>query len=421
MQAGNTTRLTDFEHWLRQHRLVAENRIGFTLAWVKRFLRLRATRSGEGWRDSLEAFLRDLSEGQTFDWQLRQAADAVTLYCGQFCVQQGTRLFPQGRSQAQPPTPAPQEALAEMRRLMQLRHYSPRTESCYLGWARRFLRHRHSEGVPTPDDLKTYLSYLATRRNVASATQNQAFSGLLFLFRHVYHIELEDMGSTVRARRGPKLPVVLSVEETKSILGQLHGVTRLMLELIYGGGLRVSEVVILRVKDIDFDLRTVTVRSGKGDRDRTTFLPARAVSGLRRHLERVKRLHARDLAAGVGDAPMPSALARKYPNAGKEWAWQFVFPSKKLAADEDGVIRRWNVSTSTVQKAMKTAIRKSGVAKMASVHTLRHSFATHLLMRGVDIRRIQDLLGHKSVETTMIYTHVMKTMAPDLRSPLDEL
>ncbi|MBT3341376.1 MAG: integron integrase [Gemmatimonadetes bacterium] len=308
-----------------------------------------------------------------------------------------------------------------MGRLMQLRHYSPRTESCYVGWARRFLQHQQPDSAPTAEDVKAYLSHLATRRNVSASTQNQAFSALLFLCRHVYHIELQDMGSTVRARRGSKLPVVLSVEETKSILCQLQGVTRLMLELVYGGGLRVSEVVGLRVKDLDFDAHSVTVRSGKGDHDRTTFLPQRVATDLRRHLERVKRLHVRDLAAGVGEVPMPSALARKYPHAGKEWAWQYVFPSRKLALDETGIIRRWHVSTSAVQKAMKAAVRKSGIAKMAGVHTLRHGFATHLLMRGVDIRRIQDLLGHRSVETTMIYTHVVRTMAPDLRSPLDEL
>ena len=194
-----------------------------------------------------------------------------------------------------------------------------------------------------------------------------------------------------------------------------------MLELIYGAGLRVGEVVTLRVKDIDFALSTLAVRAGKGDMDRMTFLPIRLIAGLKKHLAIVKKQHEQDLAAGAGEAPLPTRLARKYPNACREWAWQFVFPSERLSRGEDGVIRRWHVATSTVQKAMKSAVSRAGVAKPASVHSLRHSFATHLLMKGADIRRIQELLGHKSVETTMIYTHVLQTMAPDLHSPLDEL
>lgn len=386
---------------------------------MERFLRLRATRPRENWKDSLRVFLQDLEAGETLDWQLRQSADAVALYCGQFCNLEVMQSSPQDHSLEQPTTA--RGALAAMGRLMRIRHYAPRTEQSYLGWVRRFFRHVHHGGVPNPDDVKSYLSYLATARNVASSTQNQAFNALLFLYRNVYGIDLGDMGSTVRARRGPKLPVVLSVEETKLILGELKGVPRLMLEMIYGGGLRVSEVVALRVKDIDFETGLLTVRAGKGDRDRTTFLPSRVGVDLDKHLVWVKALHKRDLAAGVGEAPLPQALARKYPNAGREWAWQFVFPSTALKADKENVIRRWHMSPATVQKAMKSAVRASGVPRMASVHTLRHSFATHLLMKGADIRRIQELLGHKSVETTMVYTHVVRTIEPDLRSPLDDL
>ncbi len=205
------------------------------------------------------------------------------------------------------------------------------------------------------------------------------------------------------------------------MLDAAEGIGQIMLELLYGGGLRVGELVALRVKDIDFDSKTVAVRAGKGDADRMTFLPERPVDGLCRHLDEVRVLHQRDLEAGVGEAPLPSALARKYPNAVREWAWQFVFPSQHLERGNDGVVRRWHVATSTVQRAMRRAVSRSGVAKAARPHSLRHSFATHLLMTGVDIRRIQDLLGHKSVETTMIYTHVMQSMAPDVRSPLDDL
>jgi integron integrase len=311
-----------------------------------------------------------------------------------------------------------------LERLLRLRHYSPRTERTYVGWARRYFRYLAATGFARPDTetAKAYISYLATRRQVAASTQNQAFNALLFLHRHILLVDLGDMGVTIRARRGQRLPVVLSVDEVRAVLAQLTGTRRLMLELIYGGGLRLSELIRLRIKDIDFDTGTLTVRCGKGDKDRVTLLPKRLRPDLKEHLEKVRAIHERDLAAGAGDAPLPDALRRKYPAAGREWAWQFVFPSAKLSPDAPSrTIRRWHASEATVQKAMKAAVRKAQIAKPASVHTLRHSFATHLLMRGVDIRRIQLLLGHKSVETTMIYTHVLPTVAPSLSSPLDEL
>jgi integron integrase len=265
------------------------------------------------------------------------------------------------------------------------------------------------------------LSHLATRGRVSASTQNQAFNALLFLFRNVYEVGLEGMAVTLRAKRGRKLPVVLSVEETRAIFAELSGTCLLILEVLYGSGLRLSEAVQLRVKDIDFDARCIMVRSGKGDKDRISLLPDRVRPALEQHPAQVKALHQADLASGAGAAPLPDALHRKYQNAAREWGWQFAFPSSKLANGEDGVIRRWHVSPATVQKAMKQAVRRAGIAKPASVHTLRHSFATHLLMQGVDIREIQELLGHKSEETTMIYTHVVRTMAADVRSPLDEL
>jgi integron integrase len=293
-----------------------------------------------------------------------------------------------------------------MQRLLRLRHYAARTERTYLGWTRRFLAYvgQCGQAPPTPEDVKAFLSHLAVRRKVASSTQNQAFSALLFLCRHVLMEDLGDMGETVRAREGKRLPVVLSPEETRAVLSHLEDAWRLMRELAYGGGLRVSELVTLRVKDIDFDAGTVTVRAGKGNKDRVTFQPRRLVSELRKHLEKVQALHRRDLAAGAGDAPLPDSLDRKYPNAGREWSWQFAFPSARIDVDDRGVLRRWHVATASVQKAMKRAVRQSTIAKPARVHSLRHAFATSLLMKGADIRRVQDLLGHRSVETTMIYT-----------------
>ncbi|MBM3286842.1 MAG: integron integrase [Candidatus Eisenbacteria bacterium] len=312
-----------------------------------------------------------------------------------------------------------------MQDLLRLRHYSPRTQRAYLGWARRYLRYVGSNGeciAPGPADAKAFLSHLATRRNVAASTQNQAFNAILFLHRHVLRVELGDMASTVRARRGRKLPVVLSEDEVRAVLAELQGTPRIMIELLYGSGLRLSELVLLRVKDIDFSNGTITVRSGKGDKDRVTLLPRRTQPALRKHLDRVRALHERDLAAGAGVAPLPGALRLKYPNAGTEWGWQFVFPSSKFVPDRKALaIHRWHVAPATLQKAMKTAVRKAEITKPASPHVLRHSFATQMLGRGIDIRRLQELLGHKSVETTMIYTHVIPALPPGISSPLDEL
>jgi len=239
--------------------------------------------------------------------------------------------------------------------------------------------------------------------------------------RFVLALELTDITDTVRARRGVRLPVVLTPDETRAVLSQLRGIGALMLELLYGSGLRLGELITLRVKDIDFAAETITVRAAKGDKDRVTILPRRVVTRLRDHLEKVRRLHAADLAAGAGAVELPDALARKYPHAAREWPWQFVFPSQKLGVGADGVIRRWHVAGSTVQKAMRQAVLRARLAKPASVHALRHAYATHLLLRGVDVRRVQELLGHRSLETTMVYTHVARSMAPALRSPLDEL
>jgi integron integrase len=426
-------RLNGFGDWLRTRRLAPDFKIPHFERWVERFLRMSKTRPREDWHDTLRAFIEDLSVAHMPDWQIRQAADAVSLYCGQFPGRApgpapGSASGPMGAATHLATTgPAafdPVATLAEMERLLRLRHYSPRTERSYMGWARRYLRYLggRRSSAPGPEDVKAYLSQLAIRDRVSASTQNQAFHALLFLHRYVLLIDLGDMATTVRARRGQKLPVVLSVAEVRGILDQLEGTRRLMLEMVCGGGLRVSELVQLRVKDIDFDACTLTVRSGKGDKDRTTPLPARVQPELRKHLEKVRALHEQDLAVGAGEAPLPDALRRKYPNAGREWGWQYVFPPARLAPDSAAkTIRRWHASEATVQKAMKVAVRKAQIAKQASVHSLRHSYATHLLLKGVDIRRIQELLGHKSVETTMIYTHVMATVAPAVRSPLDEL
>ncbi len=315
------------------------------------------------------------------------------------------------------------DALARMKNLLKLRHYASKTQVTYVGWVERYFQYTRTQSIAwnSADSVRAYLSFLATQRNVASSTQNQAFNSLLFLFRETLKVDLPDINS-VRAKRGPKLPVVLSVEETQCVLAHAAGTAGLMLRLTYGAGLRVSEVVRLRVQDLDFDHDTVMVRSGKGDKDRSTVLPASLVDELKDHLERVHFLHTEDLEKGCGAVWLPNALARKYPNAPVEWNWQYAFPAAKLSVDpESGKTRRHHVSEKSLQKSMRQAACASGVTKHVTTHTLRHSFATHLLMQGVNIREVQELLGHKNVDTTMIYTHVVRTMSARPQSPLDTL
>lgn len=271
-------------------------------------------------------------------------------------------------------------------------------------------------------DFKNFLSHLALKQRVSSSTQNQAFNAILFLFRQVLGKETSDLGDTVRAKRGQKLPVVLTGNEVGQLFSHMIGTNLLIAELLYGAGLRLMELARLRVQDIDFDMDTIFVRSGKGDKDRSTMLPAAVKERLRDHLKKVKALHDKDLAAGHGAVFLPDALERKYPKAAKEWGWQYVFPSSKPSVDpRSGKVGRHHISDKSIQLALRDALRQAGIVKHATVHTLRHSFATHLLQNGVNIREVQSLLGHKNVETTMIYTHVLRDMKNAPQSPLDVL
>ena len=270
--------------------------------------------------------------------------------------------------------------------------------------------------------VRDYLTHLAVRRKVSASTQNQAFCAILFLCREVLAIELEDLSSVTRANRGSRLPVVLSVPETAALLGAMSGMTWLMAALIYGGGLRVSECCELRVKDLDFDQGLIFVRGGKGDKDRSTLLAETGRDELRAQLRKVEAVHRADRLAGLAGVWLPGAVERKLPNAGCELSWFWVFPSPTLSTDPTvGVVRRHHVHESVIQKAVKAAAGKAGILKPVSVHVLRHSFATHLLLNGVDIRQIQEYLGHANVETTMVYTHVVKELRNPARSPLDTL
>ena len=291
-------------------------------------------------------------------------------------------------------------------------------------WIKRYLHYCVDRKMESEESssVKLFLTYLAVEEKVAGGTQNQAFNSILFLFRNVFKKKLEDIKDTVRAKNKVNLPVVLSIDEVKLLFEQVAGTRRMILELIYGAGMRVSELTRLRVMNVDFGNCHIAIKDGKGGKDRIVSLPKKVEEPLRIHLAKVKEIHNQDLSDGFGEVYLPPALARKYPSAGREWKWQYVFPSAKLAVDpRNGKIRRHHILDKTVQRTMKAAVQLAGISKKATVHTLRHSFATHLLMNGVNIREIQDLLGHKNIETTMIYTHITREMSETPRSPLDML
>lgn len=419
--------LTDVVQFIEERDLVPEKYRRYYMYWIRRFLlNPEASNPALSAEDCLRVYVQDLTrDPQVRDWQVDQAERAVKLYLFTYLP---ARNRPDSPELPQEPsremTADSREALQKMRELLRLRHYSYRTEKTYCHWCMRFFRYttENSLAPHESDTVKVYLSHLALKRNVSASTQNQAFNSLLFLFCNVFERKLDDLRNTVRAKRGPKLPVVFTREEVAELFRYASGRHLLMLQLIYGGGLRLSELTRMRVKDIDFQNRLLYVRSGKGDKDRTTLLASAIIPALKKHLELVRDLHREDLEAGVGEVHLPDALARKYPSAAREWSWQYVFPSENLSRDpQSGTIRRHHVSDSTVQHAMRTALQAADIHKHASVHTLRHSFATHLLMNGINIRQVQEYLGHKSLETTMVYTHVIRELAPKADSPLDTL
>ncbi|MGR3174303.1 MAG: integron integrase [Candidatus Scalindua sp.] len=314
--------------------------------------------------------------------------------------------------------------LDQVRDVIRKKHYSIRTEQAYVDWARRYIlfHKKHHPKDMGEKEIAQFISHLATDRKVAASTQNQALNAIVFLYKRVLNIELGDFGHMERAKKPEKLPTVMARKEVNQVLSSMSGINQLMAKLLYGCGLRLMECVRMRVKDIDFEQNHIIVRDGKGMKDRSTMLPEQLKPLLIEHLEGVRIMHKQDLKNRLGEVYLPFALERKYPNAAREWGWQYVFPSEKISRDpRSGKMRRHHVSENSIQRAVQKAARKVDLTKHVSPHTFRHSFATHLLEGGYDIRTVQELLGHKDVSTTMIYTHVINKGGMGVQSPLDTL
>ena len=400
-----------FQAFLREQRQVARHRAPWYAHWVRRYEALHGSVPGPATTTpQITAFLEHLErQAGAPEWQIQQARDAVHAWIA--------------FAHALPHPNPPRDPLSErMHAALRVRHHSLRTETAYVHWMKRFLRF-HANRPPEDlgaDDVRAFLEHLAVERKVAAATQNQALNALVFFFREALQREPGNLGDIIRAPRARRLPVVLSRQEVRDVLQALRGTNRLIAELLYGTGMRLMEGIRLRVKDLDFEQNQITVREGKGNKDRITILPRVLKEPLRHHLAVVQRLHAQDLTDGYGHVYLPEALARKFPGAEHAWIWQYVFPSPRVSHDPRGnQTRRHHWNESTLQKAVTEAGRKAGLTKRVHCHTFRHCFATHLLEDGYDIRTVQELLGHSDVSTTMIYTHVLNRGGRAVISPLE--
>ncbi len=418
--------LQQFGEFLLKSRLVKESAAPYYVRWVRQFLARPV--EAEPLADRVRRFCEALeAQGRWQDWQIQQADRALRLFFLNFQKSTDWHQQPASAAVDEQGRVQPLPALEALRARLRTRHYSYRTECAYVDWSRRFMAHvAGQQGVSQPQitsgEVRDFLTYLALRQRVSASTQNQALCSLLFFCREVLGVEVGDLAGTVKAKRGERLPVVLSIPETAALLSAMNGIAALMASLIYGGGLRVSECCELRIKDVDFDQGLVVVRGGKGNKDRATLLPEGPRDLLRAQIDRAAAVHRADREAGVAGVSLPDGLERKYPRACRELGWFWVFPSQGLSTDpRAGIVRRHHIHESVIQKAVKAAALKAQIHKPISVHTLRHCFATHLLLNGVDIRQIQEYLGHANVETTMVYTHVVKDLRNPPRSPLDVL
>lgn len=368
--------------------------------------------------DAIRHYLKYLATKHE-DWQVDQARKAISLYC-YFLNRPGKSVAPHSSLKNR----EWQQAIDQMVKSMRLKHLSYRTEQTYLAWMRSFYSFVNG-ALPMhleSEDVIHFLTHLAVERKVAKSTQNQAFNAVLFFFRNVLNKDIGSLWQAVRAKRKQRLPVVLTPEEIQQMFDHMGGIHLLMIRLIYAGGLRLNEAVRLRVKDLDFQRGCVVVRAAKGDKDRETLFPESLQKDLNEHLESIRPLYDADREADVAGVYMPDALVRKYPSAGKTWSWFWVFPSGRLSVDpKSALVRRHHVNARQLQRAVKKAAVAAGITKEVKIHAFRHSFATHLVENGCDIRTVQDLLGHVNIQTTMIYTHVARYNKLGVRSPLERL
>ncbi|MEA3435610.1 MAG: integron integrase [Thermodesulfobacteriota bacterium] len=417
----------EFVEFLYKNRSIPKKQGKFYLIWVNRFLSYYQKDLKTASYKTIKDFINVLEKEGKDDWQIRQAYRAVNIFLQDYMKFGNKPDVKEPINESDNKVTVSKkwkEAHEIFSREMRFQHLAYSTEKTYSSWIRQFIQYFNSisPDEASTEHVKKFLTYLAIERNVSASTQNQAFNALLFLFRYVLNKEFGKIENVVRAKNKKRIPVVFSKSEIKKLFEAFQEEYVLHSKLIYGGGLRVVECVRLRVQDVDFENHTLIIRSGKGDKDRTTLLPESLHKGMKKHLDRVKIIHEQDLASGNGSVYMPNALSKKYPNASKQWNWQYVFPASKLSLDpREKAIRRHHISARVIQKAMAKALTKCQIPKKASVHTLRHSFATHLLQDGYDIRTIQELLGHKSVRTTMIYTHVIKKGSMGVKSPLEDL
>ena len=390
---------------------VPENRAPHYIRWVRKFNNARPC-TVDRQNNHLLGFKNDLVLScQYKDWQINQAVKAVKLYLE---YEQKTRTL----------NLTEHSRLIELtRKQLRLEHKSYQTEKVYIRWLSDFLQFTGLPGEQiNSGHLKSYLSFLAVKRRVASATQKQAFNALLFFYRNILNKRIENLNGAVRSAEKKRIPIVLTPEEVSSVLIKMNGTSKLMSELIYGSGLRLSECLSLRIKDIDFERGSLIVISGKGNKDRLTILPAGLKEKLQHQLASARILFDQDRKNKIAGVVLPAALSRKYKSAAADWAWYWLFPSPRLSVDPySNTVRRYHIYPGTLQKAFKTAVRASGISKDASIHTLRHSFATSLIESGCDIRTIQELLGHSDLSTTMIYTHVARKNKLGVKSPFDSL
>jgi integron integrase len=433
-----------FKACLEENR-VRPDRSNFYVKWAQAFVDFRPGKKlRDRSADDIRSFLEHLRDRPRIEeWHVKQAEHSLKILYERFLPGYAPVHVP-----ASPPSEPPMEKKqgresnrfrdrvtpGEVERLftpllealkteIRGRHYSIRTETAYLDWVRRFIAfHGYTDpnSMEGTVEVKEYLDFLAMERKVAASTQNQALNALVFFFNNALRKPFGEMGTFVRAKRPQRLPEVMTREEVQALLAQMEGITALMAGLMYGGGLRLMECLRLRIKDIDFARHQILVRDGKGQKDRVTMLPERFSDLLKSHLDQVKAVYEQDRAQGSAEVFMWPALARKYPHAGREWIWQYVFPAKGLSVDpRSGKVRRHHIHESSIQKTVKDAALRAGISKKVSCHTLRHSFATHLLEAGYDIRTVQELMGHADVSTTMIYTHVLNRPGLSVKSPAD--